>query len=284
LESIDCLAGLFLRRVGKVKKVVYYVLDFSPQRYSNPLVNKFYLYLDKICARSADYIWDVSKEFNKVRIGNGLSKNEIAPVIRVPIGLYDYQIIGDVKGKRLTYSLIFVGTLGEENGPDLAIKTLHKVLKKYPKTTLHIIGGGELNLQRLKQLAKKENLSDRVKFYGYIENIAEMVNIIKNFDIALAPYRKIPGSIRYYADSAKIRTYAGAGLPVITTEVPPLGRELAELGGAIIANDDENSFYGAIDKVFSDPKLYLKMKEKVIDFSKDNTWNNEFDKAFARMQ
>lgn len=283
IESINCLAGIILRKFGRVDKVVYYVLDFAPNRYSNGLLNKIYLFMDKLCAEKADFIWDVSREFQKIRLEYGINPKLQARVIHVPIGLFEYQIVKPDIGRKSNHSLVFVGTLGEENGPDLAIETVNLVIKKFPDTFLHIIGGGENNLKRLKTLAKRLDIQRNVKFYGYVESIREMVKIISKYDIGLAPYKKIPNSIRYYADSAKIRTYAGASLPVITTDVPPLGKELAGIGGAIISDDNPVDFSRNVIKIFSDKKKFNEMKKKVMIFSKNNTWNNEFDCAFDKM-
>lgn len=283
LESINCLAGLILRKLGRVEKVIYYVLDFSGSRYTNNLFNKFYVFLDKLCAMHADYIWDVSYEFQKVRIANGLDLSKSAPCIRVPVGLYDYQIVSPKIKKQKTHTLVFVGTLGEENGPDLAIKSLALLLDKYPDIVLHIIGGGERNMQRLKKLTQSLNLTNHITFHGYIPNIRQLVNVISKLYIAVAPYLQISGSIRYYADSGKIRTYSGAGLPVITTRVPPLGRELSRLGGAIVIEDNPLEMASAIDLLFKNTNLYNRMRKTVMEFSKDNTWTNEFDKAFKTM-
>lgn len=282
VESINCLAGIILKKWGYIKTVIYYVLDLAPNRYNNPLVNKIYLMLDKYCAENSDYVWDVSKKFQTIRIENGLNIKKSASVIHVPIGLYDYQIV-KTKKEIIGHNLVFVGTLGEENGPDLAIHAFSRVLSKHNDAKLHIVGGGETNLQRLRKLSKKLNIEDRVVFYGYIPSIRKMVDIISKLDVALAPYLELKGSIRYFADSAKIRTYAGAALPIITTNVPPLGSEIAKLGGAIIAKDNETDFANAINNLLSNPDTYKKMRKKVMEFSKENTWNNEFKNAFGAM-
>ena len=111
-----------------------------------------------------------------------------------------------------------------------------------------------------------------------------MAQILSNCYVAVAPYRAFPNSIRYYADASKMRSYAAAGLPIVTTDVPPLGKELQKLGGAIIAPDNEVGFSNAVLSLFSDPELYARMRKQVIKFAKDNTWDNEFTLAFSKSQ
>ncbi|TSC88392.1 MAG: hypothetical protein G01um101416_60 [Microgenomates group bacterium Gr01-1014_16] len=281
MESINTLAGVILKKLGKINKVIYYVLDYSPNRY--PLIlNKIYLALDRFCTIHADFVWDVSKAIQPARISAGLDPKKSAPVIHVPIGVYPQQLIFTRVDKRRPFSMCYMGTLTEEQGPDLAIEMMPIILKKYPDATLHIVGGGEKNLDRLKKLTKSLGLKTCVIFHGFVVGSSDMANILSRCYIAVAPYRAIPGSIRQYGDASKLRSYAAAGLPIVTTNVPPLGRELQKLGGAIIAPDNKKGFAQVIMTIFSDRKLYTSMRKQLTEFAKSNTWDDEFSHAFSK--
>jgi glycosyltransferase involved in cell wall biosynthesis len=283
LECINTIAGIILKKLGKINTVIYYVLDYSPSRYKG-FFNKIYLALDRYCATHADFIWDVSKAMQPARIASGLNEKKSAPVIHVPIGIYPQQIISTPTRQRISFSLVYMGTLGKESGPDLAIESIPTILKKFPKTTLHIVGGGQKNLERLKALTKSLKIESKVIFHGYVVNNIDMAKILSRCYIALAPYRDFPESIRKYADASKMRSYAAAGLPIITTAIPPLGKDLQEFGGSIIVPDNKEGLAEAIIALFLNFKLYAKMQKAVIKFSKENTWNNEFYKAFSKSQ
>src|SRR5258708_2590192 len=45
-EAINALGGVLLKKIGKVKKVIYYVSDYSPNRYQQKWFNDLYLWLD----------------------------------------------------------------------------------------------------------------------------------------------------------------------------------------------------------------------------------------------
>jgi glycosyltransferase involved in cell wall biosynthesis len=164
LESINALAGILLKKMGKVKTVAYYVSDYSPNRYPSKLFNSFYLYLDRLCAKHADYIWDVSKAMQPARLKEGLKENESKPVIDIPNALFKEQISFSDKKKSLT--AVFVGTLGLANGPDLAIEAFSIVVKKYPKAMLHIIGGRGAGHEEkhLEKLIKKGKLEKKCNY------------------------------------------------------------------------------------------------------------------------
>lgn len=283
LESINALAGIFLRKLGRVKRVVYYVSDYSPQRYPQEWFNTIYLWLDRFCAMHADYIWDVSKAMQPARISVGLDPEKSATAIHVPNGLLPEQIKASPISIINKHALIYMGTLGPENGPDVAIEALGIVLKTYPDAKLRIVGGTDKDFAWLKIKIAKLKLEKSVIFHGFIPSSILMSKVIRSCAIGLAPYRAIPGSPRYYADAGKIRAYCAAGIPVVSSQVPPLGLEVAERGAAIIVHDDEKSFADAILKIFNDSDLYLKLRKNAIDFAKYNTWENSFANAFVQM-
>lgn len=284
LESINTIAAIILRQFGRVKKVVYYVSDYSPSRYSNKLFNYIYLQMDLFCARNADYIWDVSPAMQKARIDEaGLDPAKSATAIHVPNGLYPGQIKANPLSKIDEHALVYMGTVTSDNGPDVAIKSLSIIKKKFKDAKLHIIGGTDKDFLWLERIIKKLSLEKDVFHHGFVASGFEMSKIIRGCAIGLAPYRDIPGSIRKYADAGKIRTYCASGLPVISSQVPPLGKVVEEFGAAIIAKDNPESFADAVGQIFRNKRLYMKLRKHAIIFGRDNTWSNSFNNAFKKM-
>lgn len=283
LECINTLAGIILKKLGKVKRVIYYVSDYSPHRFGGTLFNSVYVWLDRFCVMNADFVWDVSPAMHPARIQAGLDPKKSAYNLHVPNGLFPAQICSLPIEKRIPYSLVFLGTLGFENGPDLAIEALSKIRERYPKTELHIIGGGEYNLQRLKSLVKKLQIEGSVIFHGFVVDNNEMARLVSGCYIALAPYRAMKDSIRWYADATKIRQYLASGLPVITTKVPPLGRQIVKQGAGLLIEDTKSDLESGIIKLFSDKILYRKFTKKAIELSKDNIWGNIYRRTFQEM-
>lgn len=283
MESINTLAGVFLKKIGLVRTVIYYVSDYSPQRYRNPLFNKLYLYLDRQAAYKADFIWDVSTAMMPAREQAGLIKSHAALCIHVPNALFPEQISFLPESKIIPKSLVFAGTLGEENGPDLAIEALSYVHTKIPGVKLHIFGGGDSDLKRLQTLTETLKLKDDVVFHGFINNQIELSQKIQKYSVGLAPYKGIPGSPRWWADATKIRLYLAAGLPVVTTQVPPLGKELIKEKAGLIANDNPQDLANAIIKLLENHTLYKQTRQNAIKKAQNNTWENTYSQAFDKM-
>lgn len=283
LEAVNAIAGIFLRRLRKVKRVIYYVSDYSPFRYKNTLFNRLYLALDRFAAMHADYIWNVSDAMQPARVAAGLRASKSAPAYHVPNALYPYQIQQVPIDEVVPDSLVFMGTLGFENGPDLAIEALPLVRAEVPGTILHIIGGGDADLARLRALAARLSVQEVVVFHGLIADRRELSRAIRQFQVALAPYRNLKHSIRLYADATKIRAFAGAGMAIITTPVPPLGRSVAAAGAALVVADNKEEIARVILRVLKKPDLCGSLRDNAFAFARANTWDKEFASAFRRM-
>ena len=284
LEAVNVLAGMVLRKLGIVKKIIYYVSDYSPTRFQNKWFNSFYVLLDRFALLHADYTWDVSPAMIRGRIEAGLAPSEAYRAIHVPNGLFPFQIQSLPIGERNRYDLVYMGILEPDMGPDLAIRSLREVRKKYPKARLHMIGGPKKDLEDMKCLTARLKLENAVIFYGFVPDDARMAEIIRNCYIGLAPYRAFPHSKRWYGDAGKIRQYIASGLPVVATNVPPLGKYIVEKGAGIMTEDTVESFSDGIVKLLSDDRLYNELSIAAEEISRDNTWENVYTKAFRDME
>jgi glycosyltransferase involved in cell wall biosynthesis len=283
LESIYTLMAIFLKKLGKVEAVVYYVSDFSPNRYPQKWFNKLYLWLDRFCAMHADFIWDVSEAMHPARIKAGLDPKKSAPDIHAPNApntAVEYKPLAKLK----PLSLVYAGGFGSENGIDLAIKAMPRVIKKIPKANLHIYGWPPEIEKKLKKLTRELRVEKNVFFHGFINGQAKLSRHLRQYQLALAPYRATPGSHRWYADAIKIRHYLSCGLPIITTPVPPLGKEVVKAGAGLIAKDNEKEFAKAIIKMLEKKTVYHKARQAAIAFIKDNTWENTYTNALKKMR
>lgn len=286
LESINTIAGILLKKFGKIGTVIYYVSDYSPNRFTKNgrrFFNDIYIALDRFCVVHADFTWDVSPAMQEGRIEAGLEANKKYRVIHVPNGLFPAQIKSLPISQRKRDCLVYLGNLEPDFGVALAIRAFKEIKKKRPGATFRIIGGGEY-LVDMKQLVNRLKLNGSVTFYGFVEDNEDMAKIVRTSYIGLAPYRSFPESIRWYGDAGKIRQYTAAGLPVVTTHVPPLGRYIVKKGAGIMTKDMVKSFSDGILRLLSDDAMYEKLSVGAIKVSRDNTWEHVYTKALADME
>lgn len=283
-ESVNALSGVILKKLGLINKVVYYVSDFSPKRYKIKWFNKLYLLLDRLAATYSDATWNVSNAMPLARKKLGYDMKKLSPQILSPNAFFKSEIKSIPFKETIPYSLIYAGTLGLENGPDLAIKSMKSIVKKFPKAVLTIAGGGRKEDEKLlKDLINKLDLNENVNFVGFVPTNKELYSLVRKHWISIAPYKAIEESVRWYADAVKIRMSMACGLPVITTHVPPNGKLAQEKGAGIIVKDRESDLAQAVIKVFNNKKLYLKMRNDAITAAKENTWDNSYSNALRQM-
>lgn len=283
-ESVNAIAGIFLKKVGCIKKVVYYVSDFSPKRYKSKWFNRFYLFLDKTAARYSDATWNVSDAMPVAREKLGYDMKIFSPQILAPNAFFKKDIKFLPLEKTKPYSVIYAGTLGLENGPDLAIKMMPQIIKNIPSALLTIAGGGRPEDEKLlKDLIQKLNLEKSVNFVGFVPTNKELYELVRKHRLLVAPYKAIPESVRWYADAVKIRMALACGLPVVTTQVPPNGKLAEKAGAGIITNDNPKDLAKTVISIFSDKKQYLKMRNAATTAAKENTWENSYTHALQKM-
>lgn len=284
LESINTLAGILLKKFGFVKTVVYYVSDFSLQRYRSPFLNKIYLLLDRMAFHHADFVWDISRAMMSARRTAGLSLKITKTSLYVPIALFPNQIRSRKLVKTIPASLVYAGALGRENGPDLAILALKKVLRIIPQAQLHIFTDGQnMEAQNLRDLTDKLGIHNKVLFHELISNQTELIKDLEQFMVGVAPYRALPGSARWWADATRIRLYLAAGLPVVTTQVPPVGQELEEEKSGLVVKDNAEKIAQAIISLLKNRNLYRKMKQNALAQARRNTWDKVYSKTLKSM-
>lgn len=103
-------------------------------------------------------------------------------------------------------------------GVDELLYALAIIVRKYPKTELHIIGGGQEKLS-LEKLTKKLSLTKHVSFYGWISNTEKLYTLMSDGALGIAPFNPVlSGEDVKNADPAKLKDYMVYGMPVLVTD------------------------------------------------------------------
>lgn len=283
LESINALAGILLRLIGRVKTVVYYVSDYSPERYGRTLFNAVYIWLDHFCVKHANFTWDVSPTMKDGRVLSGLPLLKQQKVITVQNGLFPSQIRPLSVNKRMRDSVVYMGILDPDMGIDILVEAMAFVVRRRPDATLHIIGGSHIAIERVKGLTRRYNIEKNVVFYGFLPPNKEMSDIVRRCWIGVAPYRTYKASRRKYGDPGKIRQYVGCGLPVVTTNYVWYAKEVAKRGAGIVTNDNPRDLSVSILTLMRDRAFYRRAAKKALAMGKVNSWEKSYSSALRFM-
>lgn len=216
MNCFDVLPLILLRKKLKVKKIVFFTTDFSRKRFDSFWSNKLYIFIDKFCAKKADFVCCNTRRAINRRVEEGVSENKI---IYTPNGVFLKDIRTFDANKTFSKKLLYVGRLSEEHGLENIIEFLIK-----SELTLEIIGSGDRE-KKLKEKISKSGLTERVKFLGIKEH-NEVIEYLKNFSgFGIAPY-KIKSDWVWYCDPVKIKEYLACLVPVIISDVPEIAETI----------------------------------------------------------
>jgi len=283
VDSLNALAGIFFRCIGKVKKVAFYTIDYVPERFGNKWLNDLYHWIDKFCVAHADEVWNVSYRIaegrEKVR---GLSREKYSNQKIVPIGIWFERI------KRLPFSeikkhqLLFVGNLLEKQGVQLVLRAVPEIIETIPDFHFLIVGGGEYE-EQLKNKVRELKLEPHVTFTGWIKEREKLDQMMADSAISIAMYDKEKDTFTYYADPTKLKDYLSAGLPILLTDVPHNAKEIEENGCGKIIDYDKNQIAAAVSALMRDEETLRQYRENALTYIKQFNWDVIFKKNLERI-
>lgn len=281
-DNLNTFAGLFLRILGRVRRVAYYVIDFTPVRFHNKVLNTIYQAINKVCCYHADVIWNVSESMIEGREHTGIRKDLSAPQITVPLGC----AFEDIPRRNVTdvnpYDIVYFGSLRDEHGPELILEALPEIIENVPEVRVIFAGDGVLR-EQLVNRANELGISSHVSFTGFVESGEEVYGILTRAGLALATYP--PGNHTYksYSDPGKVKMYLACGLPVLITDVPPIARIIQERKAGVIVEYNPSNLAQAVITIINDSERFRLMREQAIALAAEFDWNTIWDRTFESM-
>jgi hypothetical protein len=239
-----------LRKQRLLKKIVYWRLDYYPQKYFQPL-DTLYQLIEKRAQSFADEIWSLSSPDDSL-VRNSLYPH-LSKVKYVPYLVKDIISTGklDKRSPRITW----VGT-DMDNSRKLCEEALVSLQNIIKDASLFIADYSKSALR----------ISD-----------SELEQVLDRSVAGLAIYKPHPKSSKQYADPGRVKAYLSRGIPVIITKVPPVWREIDKYQAGIAVDYDPESIAAGMlycirnFETLSKNALFLAYKysfsDKWIDFS-----------------
>lgn len=277
LGNLNAFAGYLLKIFGRVKKTVYYVIDYIPNRFENHIINEIYHKIEKFCALYCDSSWNLSPRMIEAR-------NKRWGVV-FPNQLVVMHGVHFERIKRLPYKeinkneIIYMGGLLKKQGIQLVIKSLPDIIRVIPKVKFTIIGSGPYEAE-LKEQVIKLHLEKYVVFLGYIPSHQEVENRIAKAAIAIAMYEEKDDNFTYYTDPGKVKNYLGAGVPVLITDVPYIARMVEKARCGIIVPYDKEKLSDKLIEFLSNEDMIKDYRLNALRFAKKYDWNKIFANAW----
>lgn len=283
LGGFNVMAGILLKKIMGLKKVVFYTVDYVPFRFTNRVINEIYHWMDKFALLHSTETWNLSSRMAEGRDElRGLRQDDYPNQVIVPVGLwldgvkrYDFDSINK-------HELIFIGHIVEKAGVQKVLEAMPDILEAIPDFKFRIIGQGAYE-ETLKEQARKLGLESSVIFEGAIPDQQLANEKLARAALAVAMYDRTSDDFSYYADPGKLKTYLAAGLPILLTDVPHNARELEQRRCGKVISYDKDSISQAVIWLLSDEENLREYRENVLAHAADFDWNAIFGSNLDRL-
>ena len=288
-EAADCWIGfnnlaagrgLLQRKLGRADKVVYWAVDFVPNRFGRGLLTRAYDTLDAYACRHVDARFEVSQAALDARTArHGLTATEMAPAAVAPMGAWLERVPVAPDDAWSRRRVIFLGHIVPRQGVRMLLEALAVLARRNVDYTAEIAGHGPL-LDELRARTSELGLDDRVTFVGFIGDHQRLEEFVASGSVAVAPYDTAEDSFTRFADPSKVRAYMAGGLPVVMTDVPPNADELAAEGGAAVVPYTPEGLADGIEQVLR-PEEWKRRHEAGLAYAKRFDWKEIVVRAMA---
>jgi len=280
-DPLNTVVGVLLKWLGLTNFVIFYTIDWMPERFSNKLLNAVYHWLDRFCVRHCDAAWNISPRIQDVRRSQGLpdSRN-----VLVPVGVDLEKIDLPDKSASEPRDMVLLGALAPSKGVDLVIEAFPSLKERFPQLRLHVIGK-----------TPHDAVEDGVVYQPYEPRLAalgsdvilhgakphdEVLAMLPAYDVALALYKPSPNNLSQWADPSRVKDYLACGLPTIITPVPEIHKDIAALGAGIVVDYAVEPLAEAIGRMLADPALWRLMREAALAYMASYSWSSILDRVF----
>lgn len=279
-NGINTLPGVILKKLRFKFRLIYYSIDYSPRRFSNPFLNWFFHWIDKLCVSTADFVWSASPEIQGLRRQQGLAEEKNI-LVKSGVQWLTKTKKPRKKTKKQRATLVIDGFLSRNLHVKMAIKSLSFLRKKFPELNLKIVVG-YLNKKKLESSARKLGVLGAIEF---LENIPhqKIFSHYPHYGIGLALFRAIPEEIAAYRDAIEIKEFLAGGLPVICSQGLQIAEEIERKKMGLKIENGTEAISKGVTLLLTDLKKYDQFSRNALRYASSLSWGQVFDSALKRL-
>ena len=279
-DNLLAWAGVLTRRLTKVRRVAYYMIDYTPVRYANRMLNALYYGVDRLAAYHADVVWPLTARIICGRFEAGRLDERRVRWYAVPYGSHPLAAPAAAACDRKR--VVYMGDIVRNKGAELFVPMARELKRLIPDFRFTVIGGGK-DLPALFEEVGKAGLSGHFEICGFIDSIEDVVGQLVGAGVAIAPYYPHDSnSFTFFSDPGKIKVYLGCGVPIVVTDVPPIAKDIEKEGAGKIARYDAAEFASAVASILGGDD-YSQIRENARRLGERYAWHKVFSEAFDRL-
>ncbi|MBA7581839.1 hypothetical protein ES708_23750 [subsurface metagenome] len=243
---------------------------------------RFWYFMERLMIRRADLIIAANEDRSRIMKQHYGLKMKPIVMRNIPFKKYNPNPIEKALiiekypelTRRFPYErlLLYQGNVDLFRGINRFVQALTYLPKKY---RLIVVGSGP-DLEKLRHISQSFEQEDRFTTLGRVEQCL-MPFIMSIADVGIVTY-SFKGQNNIYCASNKIFEYAQVGLPIVTTNQPPLRKIVEKYGiGELISEYDRPERISVlIQKVVENRDIY---KKALPLFLEDHPWKDEADRV-----
>ena len=279
-DNLLALAAVTSRCLSRVRRVVYYMIDYTPVRYANRMLNGLYYFVDRLAASCADAVWPLTEQMIRARFDAGRLDERRVRWYSVPYG--SHPVEEDAAARFCPTNVVYMGDVVRNKGAELFVPLALELKRLVPACTFTVIGGGR-DLAGLRDDVEKAGLTASFELCGFVAAMDDVVNRLVKGGVAIAPYYPFDvNSFTFYSDPGKVKVYLGCGLPIVLTNVPPIALTIEREGAGLIATYDAAEMAAKVASLMRSPE-YSRYRDNARRLGWECAWDKVFLKAFERL-
>ena len=211
----------------------------------------------------------ISNSVEKDLVRNGVNRKNIAVI---PVGVSIPRILPKINREK-NPTIIFLGRVSKSKGIGDIISVMNKLSLKY-EVKMWVCGRQDVSYKKeLHGLVRKNNLDSKITFFDYITE-KEKFDLLSKSWILLHPSKTEGWGINVIEANSM-------GVPAVGYNVPGLQDSVRNGETGLLTK--ENSIDGLtemIERLIIDTKLYKKLSEEAVKWSKNFTWEKTGEKTW----
>jgi len=168
--------------------------------------------------------------------------------------------------KKLKILIVTSGGMSKRKNIENGIFAFNLLLKKYPYSSLTLIGSDTEKYGKYYNFCKKNNLLKNIKFTGYI-NHNKVINFMHKSDILLNPSLEESFG-RNYIDAMICK------LPIIAGKYSGATKEIVDKNGLLVDVRNSNEIYKALIYYCKNHLIYKKISQNSYEYVKKFDYKN----------
>lgn len=255
------LIGLWLRRMGHVRKVIYWIGDYYPNQGSWDwrVINFIARHVGRYIVAHADEVWYPTNRIYDLHVSRRGDRLTKAPeVLCPPVFTAWPQVHGMWNSSRL-HRFVYVGHVRHGQGLEAILPAVAQIAGLHKDTFLDVIGSGP-DIADFETMATKMGIAGRIRFHGFVSDENSLHEIIGSAAAGFSLYDEKLVPHAGYTVNSKVFTYIGCGTPVLVNDAGASYSYVLNGKAGLQVNYNAESVAKGMLAITSSPKSHLQYR------------------------